>query len=212
MLNKKYKIKELYYTLQGEGTQTGRAAVFLRFTGCNLWTGLEKDRKNAICQFCDTDFVGMDGENGGKYTADELVSRILEIWPDSSTRPFVVATGGEPMLQLDDFLLRQMHNKDIELAIETNGTIPLIEGIDWVCVSPKAGSDLKVHKGHELKLVHPQRNLSPEDFEKMDFEHFYLQPMDGQHLRENIAICIEYCKLHPQWKLSLQSHKMIGLP
>lgn len=184
----------------------------MRFTGCNLWTGLEKDREKAICQFCDTDFVGMDGENGGKYTARELVARILSLWPDDEIRPFVVATGGEPILQLDAHLLEEMHKKGIELAIETNGTIPLIDGIDWVCVSPKAGSKLVVSKGNELKLVHPQTHLSPETFADMDFEHFYLQPMDGSQLKENIAACIEYCQKHPQWKLSLQSHKLIGLP
>jgi len=211
-LSDTYKVKELYYTLQGEGAQTGRAAVFLRFTGCNLWTGLEKDREKAICQFCDTDFVGMDGENGGKYTADELVALILRNWPDSDTRPFVVATGGEPMLQLDEHLLEEMHDKDIELAIETNGTISLIEGLDWVCVSPKAGAELKVRKGHELKLVHPQKHLDPQTFVDMDFEHFYLQPMDGDQIQENIAACIDYCRRHPKWKLSMQSHKLIGLP
>lgn len=211
-LSATYKIKELYYTLQGEGAQTGRAAVFLRFTGCNLWTGLEKDREKAICQFCDTDFVGMDGENGGKYTADELVDLILQNWPDADTMPFVVATGGEPMLQLDEHLLDKMHQSDIQLAIETNGTISLIEGIDWVCVSPKAGADLKVNKGHELKLVHPQERLNPKMFENMDFDHFYLQPMDGNQIQENITACIDYCRRHPKWKLSLQSHKLIGLP
>lgn len=186
--------------------------MFLRFTGCNLWTGLEKDREKAICQFCDTDFVGIDGKNGGKYTADELVALILQNWPDSDTFPFVVATGGEPMLQLDEPLLDKMHQNNIELAIETNGTIPLIEGLDWVCVSPKAGAELKVSKGHELKLVYPQAHLDPQAFVDMDFEHFYLQPMDGDQIQENIAACIDYCRRHPKWRLSLQSHKLIGLP
>ena len=208
-----YKIKELYYTLQGEGAHTGRPAVFCRFSGCNLWSGREQDRAQAICQFCDTDFRGTDGENGGTFTADELVSKILSLWPvHPSARPvFVVCTGGEPLLQLDQHLTEIMHTAGIEIAIETNGTLPAPTGIDWICMSPKANTEIVLTKGHELKLVYPQQGIDPKDFEGMKFEHYFIQPMDGPEISGNIQLAIEYCQHHPHWKLSLQSHKLIGL-
>lgn len=216
MAEKKYTVKEIYYTLQGEGGQAGRAAIFLRFSGCNLWTGREADRHKAICQFCDTDFVGTDGENGGKYTADELVEKLKSIWiihnDGISKDSWVVCTGGEPALQLDPPLIEAMHRAGLQIAIETNGTIALPDGIDWVCVSPKAGSELLVKKGTELKLVYPQIHFDPVSFTAMDFEHFFLQPMDGPNLEKNIALTIDYIKKHPKWRLSLQTHKLIGIP
>lgn len=206
-----YKIKEIYYTIQGEGFHTGRAAVFCRMSGCNLWTGLEKDRDNAICKFCDTDFWGMDGSNGGKYTADELAIKIKSLWPDADTPVFVVITGGEPALQIDDELVSTFHQLEIEIAIETNGTLALPEGIDWICVSPKANAEIFVTKGHELKLVYPQIENSPRDFIDLDFDHFYLQPLDDQHQESNIKQCVEFIHAHPKWKLSLQTHKILGI-
>lgn len=208
-----YKVKEIYYTLQGEGAHSGRPAVFLRFTGCNLWTGREQDRENAVCQFCDTDFIGMDGENGGKYSAQELVVKCLTLWPAGSfVRPYIVCTGGEPALQLDKELIDEFHFMNCIVAIESNGTIELPEGIDWICISPKMGSELIVKEGNELKLVYPQQGQDPEQFLSLNFEHFYLQPMDSIDLDVNIAATIEYCKNHPAWNLSLQSHKILHIP
>lgn len=209
-----YKVKEIYYTLQGEGAQTGRAAVFCRFTGCNLWTGREEDRHKAICQFCDTDFWGTDGLNGAHYpTAASLAEKVKSLWPDNvAGKPYVVCTGGEPMLQMDEDLVSAFHAQGIEVAIETNGTIAVLDSIDWICVSPKAGSTLVQLHGNELKLVYPQTGAEPHLYEALDFEHFYLQPMDSPQQAENIAATVEYCKANPQWRLSVQTHKLVGIP
>ncbi|WP_151704617.1 7-carboxy-7-deazaguanine synthase [Nitrincola alkalilacustris] len=208
-----YSVKEMFYTLQGEGAQSGRAAVFCRFTGCNLWSGREQDRDSSVCKFCDTDFIGTDGQNGGKFeTAKALASRIRSFWPaDEKGQPYVVCTGGEPALQLDDELVEALHQEGFEIAIETNGTRPLPTGIDWICVSPKADAELLITQGHELKLVYPQRENRPEQFQSLDFEHFYLQPLDSPEQATNTVACIRYCMDHPQWKLSLQTHKIIGI-
>lgn len=208
-----YLIKEIYYTLQGEGAHAGRPAVFCRFSGCNLWSGREEDRSTAVCTFCDTDFRGTDGPGGGRFQAAELAQRICEAWPAAQpVPPFVVCTGGEPLLQLDNELIAVFHQYGIQVAIETNGTLPVPKGVDWICVSPKAGSTLVQISGHELKLVYPQTDALPDRFEEMAFEHFYLQPMDGPFLEENIQKTIAYCLSHPTWSLSLQTHKMIGIP
>ena len=209
-----YKVKEIFYTLQGEGGQSGRPAVFCRFTGCNLWTGREKDRDKAICQFCDTDFIGMDGLNGGKYkTAEELAKKVKSVWGNAAMgKPFVVCTGGEPALQLDKNIINAFHTEGLEISIETNGTVELPEGIDWICMSPKANTDLVVLKGHELKLVYPQKGAEPERFTHLNFDNFYLQPMDGIFQKENIQLTVEYCLKNPQWKLSLQTHKILNIP
>jgi 7-carboxy-7-deazaguanine synthase len=209
-----YKIKEIFYTLQGEGGHAGRPAVFCRFTGCNLWTGREKDRAKAICQFCDTDFVGMDGENGGKYkTAADVAAKVSAVWGDPSVgKPYVVCTGGEPALQLDDALVEAFHKVGFEVAIETNGTLPLAKGIDWVCVSPKAGAELNILRGSELKLVFPQKDAEPELFAHLDFDYFYLQPMDGPLQAINTQLTLDFCLQNPQWRLSLQTHKILQIP
>ncbi len=207
----KYSIKEIYYTLQGEGAQSGRPAIFCRFAGCNLWSGREIDRKTAICQFCDTDFWGTDGENGGKYSLEELVSILEKVWPTDQKHHFVVFTGGEPALQLDDQLVHRLNQSGFQIAIETNGTLPLPQNIDWVCVSPKAHTEWVVKAGDELKLVFPQEGLTPEEFSQWDFKHFYLQPLHDSNIHDHTQKCIEYCLQYPQWKLSLQSHKLIGL-
>ncbi|MBS1789684.1 MAG: 7-carboxy-7-deazaguanine synthase [Acidobacteria bacterium] len=211
-----YAVKEIYYTLQGEGAQTGRAAVFCRFAGCNLWSGREKDRASAICQFCDTDFIGTDGPAGGKFSsAQELGHAVASIWAPSHSinhRPYVVCTGGEPLLQLDEKLVSVFHDRGFEVAIETNGTRLPPPGIDWICVSPKAGAELLLCSGNELKLVYPQAGADPENFQHLNFQHFYLQPMDGPERDANTKLAIEYCLLHPQWRLSLQTHKLLGLP
>lgn len=210
---KRYKVKEIYYTLQGEGAQAGRPAVFCRFTGCNLWSGREEDRSTAICQFCDTDFVGTDGLNGGRYMAAELARKVRSLWPDvPGGQPYVVCTGGEPLLQLDEPLVEAFHQEGIEVAIETNGTLLPPPGIDWICMSPKAGSEWALRSGHELKLVFPQPGAEPELFAGWDFDHFYLQPMDGPLRELNTRLAIEYCLQHPQWRLSVQTHKYIGIP
>lgn len=203
----------MYYTLQGEGYHSGRPAVFCRFAGCNLWSGLEKDRANAICKFCDTNFWGMDGPNGGKYTADQLASqiRLLANVSEDSASVFVVCTGGEPALQMDNTLIEVFHAHHIEVAIETNGTLELPDGIDWICVSPKADTEIIIKQGHELKLVFPQMENSPDQYESLQFDHFYLQPLDNPQLPKNIRSTIDYCLQHPGWKLSLQTHKMIGI-
>jgi 7-carboxy-7-deazaguanine synthase len=211
-----YAVKELFFTLQGEGAQTGRAAVFCRFAGCNLWSGREEDREGAVCAFCDTDFVGTDGPGGGRFsTPEELVERILDTWPRNGSlrsRPFVVFTGGEPTLQLDERVLEVLSSQGFESAIETNGTRPVPSGLDWVCVSPKAGAELVVRRGDELKLVYPQPALSPERLEYLDFTHLFLQPMDGPNLAENVEKTAAYCMAHPQWRLSIQTHKVVGIP
>ncbi len=210
-----YSVKEIFYTLQGEGAQAGRPAVFIRFAGCNLWSGLERDRATAQCTFCDTDFVGTDGQNGGKYKCDELVNIAVDLWPqDDMTESYIIFTGGEPCLQLDKALIEALHEKGFELAIETNGTLAVPEGIDWICVSPKTIAPLVQAQGDELKLVYPQQHLSPATFEDLPFAHFYLQPMDVEdtaHLQHNIQASVSYCLQHPQWQLSLQTHKIIGI-
>ncbi len=208
-----YKIKEIYYTLQGEGAQTGRAAVFCRFTGCNLWSGREEDRAKAICQFCDTDFWGTDGLNGGRYSAEELAEKVFSLWDaHGKGKPYVVCTGGEPLLQLDAKMVAAFHAKGLEVAIETNGTIEVPEGVDWVCVSPKANTEIIVMKGSELKLVFPQQNAEPERFSHFSFEHFFLQPMDSAEREANTQKSIKYCLENPQWRLSLQTHKLLNIP
>ena len=208
-----YSVKEIFYTLQGEGANAGRPAVFCRFAGCNLWSGREEDRATAVCKFCDTDFVGTDGTKGGKYpTAEELAMTIELHWPTQDRkRRFVVLTGGEPMLQIDDALVQSLHARGFEIAVETNGTVKATSGIDWVCVSPKAGAELVVTQGQELKLVYPQLDALPENFAHLDFENFYLQPMDGPERLANSKAAIEYCQQNPQWNLSTQTHKMLGI-
>jgi len=209
-----YAVKEIFYTLQGEGANTGRAAVFCRFAGCNLWTGREQDRAEAICQFCDTDFVGTDGPGGARFASPEdLAVAVAAAWPAGSRhRRFVVCTGGEPLLQIDAPLLEALHQQGFEIAVETNGTRPLPSGIDWACVSPKAGAPLVVHAGDELKLVFPQPDADPAQFEKLEFTHWFLQPMDGPELEANTAAALQYCLAHPRWRLSLQTHKLLGIP
>jgi 7-carboxy-7-deazaguanine synthase (Cx14CxxC type) len=209
-----YSVKEIYYTLQGEGAQTGRAAVFLRFAGCNLWTGLERDRGQAVCQFCDTDFIGTDGPNGGKFAdADGLACAAKAQWPDTAMGiPYVVCTGGEPLLQLDAAAVAALKAQGFEIGIETNGTLLPPAGIDWICVSPKADAEQKLAQGDELKLVYPQEKALPERFAGQDFRHFFLQPKDDQDRAANTAAAIAYCLAHPQWRLSLQTHKMLGIP
>jgi 7-carboxy-7-deazaguanine synthase (Cx14CxxC type) len=207
-----YSIKEIFYTLQGEGFYAGRPAVFIRFAGCNLWTGLEKHRSNAICKFCDTDFVGTDGLNGGKYETEEIISIIYSLWPDHSIKPFVVCTGGEPALQMDQKFVNDLHAANCFISIETNGTIMLPNGIDWVCVSPKSTTTLVVTSGDELKMVYPQVDVSPESYAHLDFKRFSLQAMDGPEIKQNIQLTLAYCKAHPQWNLSLQTHKILNIP
>jgi 7-carboxy-7-deazaguanine synthase len=208
-----YSVKEIFYTLQGEGANAGRPAVFCRFAGCNLWSGREEDRATAVCKFCDTDFVGTDGTKGGKYpNAIELTNCIESHWPtQDKKRRFVVLTGGEPMLQIDDALVTSLHERGFEIAVETNGTVQVTAGIDWICVSPKAGSEIVVMQGHELKLVYPQLDALPERFENLDFENFYLQPMDGPDRLANSRAAIEYCQKNPRWNLSTQTHKMLDI-
>lgn len=215
-----YSVKEIFATLQGEGAQAGRAAVFCRFAGCNLWSGREEDRSSAICQFCDTDFVGTDGIGGGKFASpEELAQTIENAWIDTMrTRRYryVVMTGGEPLLQLDEPLIKALHAKQFEIAIETNGTITVPKGIDWVCLSPKAGAELVVKQAHEIKLVVPQAEHQPiesvlQRFEAMDFRHRYIQAMDGPNLSDNMAFAVQLCQKHPLWRLSVQTHKLIGI-
>lgn len=210
-----YSVKEIFYTLQGEGAQTGRAAVFCRFSGCNLWTGREEDRAHAICQFCDTDFIGTDGQGGGKFkTAKALAQAVADAWPHDkmlNAKPLVVCTGGEPLLQLDAPLITAFHEQGFEIAVETNGTQAAPPGLDWICVSPKAGAELVQISGDELKLVYPQSDAEPERYAGLSFQHFFLQPMDSPTQAENIAAATRYCMAHPQWRLSLQTHKIIGI-
>ena len=213
-----YSVKEIFFTLQGEGANAGRPAVFLRFAGCNLWTGREQDRGKAVCRFCDTDFFGTDGAGGGKFrTSGELAEAVRLTWPEdtvsesSGLQPFVVCTGGEPLLQLDGPLVDALHAAGFEIAVETNGTIPAVSGIDWLCVSPKADAPLVQRSGDELKLVYPQHRGAPERYAGLDFQHFLLQPMDGPELSRNTALAEAYCLTHPQWRLSRQLHKLAGL-
>lgn len=208
-----YSVKEIFKTLQGEGRQVGRAAVFCRFSGCNLWSGRERDRAQAICTFCDTDFVGMAGLNGGRYaTPAVLASAIEEVWSGGMARRLCVLTGGEPLLQVDAPLIDALHSRGFEIAVETNGTVAIPAPVDWLCVSPKAGSTLRLLEGDELKLVFPQAGIDPTDFEALPFDHFLLQPKDGPDVEGNIAAAIEYCLRNPQWRLSVQTHKQLGIP
>jgi 7-carboxy-7-deazaguanine synthase len=210
-----YAVKEIFLTLQGEGAQAGRRAVFLRFAGCNLWTGREEDRASAICQFCDTDFVGMDGENGGRYEAGELAAKVSALWGEGREHRYLVLTGGEPMLQVDDALVDALHKQSFEIAIESNGTIPVHPGIDWVCISPKAGSKVVQRAGNELKLVWPQRGSDVGSLESWTFDHYLIQPMDSgsSHANEaNRKAAIQLVSDRPKWRLSLQNHKLLGLP
>ena len=207
-----YSVKEIYLTIQGEGFHSGKHAVFCRFSGCNLWNGREKDRKKAICNFCDTDFVGTDGINGSKYpNAELLANEIDKVWDKDINEKFVVFTGGEPLLQLDKSLVDLLHKKKFKVAIETNGTILPPENIDWICVSPKQGADFNLKYGNELKLVYPQKGLEPKNFKHLDFDHFFLQPMDGKDLQRNILQSVSYCIENPLWRLSLQTHKIMGI-
>jgi 7-carboxy-7-deazaguanine synthase len=210
-----YAVKEIFYTLQGEGAQTGRPAVFCRFAGCNLWSGREEDRARAVCQFCDTDFMGTDGVGGGRFeTPDALAMAVATTWPhpDQRSKPFVVCTGGEPLLQLDQPLVDAFHRGGFEIAIETNGTQAASPDIDWICVSPKAKAELKLRSGHELKLVFPQVGAPPEMYAQLDFQHFFLQPMDGRDREANTSLALRYCLAHPRWRLSLQTHKLLNIP
>jgi 7-carboxy-7-deazaguanine synthase (Cx14CxxC type) len=211
-----YAVKEIFYTLQGEGVNAGRPAVFCRFSGCNLWTGRESDRATATCSFCDTDFVGLNGPGGGRFgDANALAIAVRQTWPASTgetARPLVVCTGGEPLLQLDAAAVDALHSVGFEVAIETNGTQQLVPGIDWICVSPKADATVVVERGNELKLVFPQPQALPERFEHLQFDHFFLQPMDGPDRAENTQLAVRYCLDHPQWRLSLQTHKLLGIP
>jgi 7-carboxy-7-deazaguanine synthase len=211
-----YFVKEIFYTLQGEGAHSGRAAVFCRFSGCNLWSGKEEDRTKAVCKFCDTDFSGTDGPGGGKFQSPlALAEAVRDKFPVPNTtqgRPLIVCTGGEPLLQMDRDLVAAFHDLGFEVAIETNGTLLPPAGLDWICVSPKAGTELKLRSGDELKLVFPQEGIEPEEFESLDFRYFYLQPKDGPEIKKNTQLAVRYCLAHPRWRLSLQMHKLIGIP
>ncbi len=210
-----YAVKEIFYTLQGEGANAGRPAVFCRFAGCNLWSGREEDRHDAVCRFCDTDFVGTNGIGGGKFSSPSALARaVSEAWGPltEAERRFVVCTGGEPLLQLDRPLLDALHQEGFEVAVETNGTLPPPEGIDWLCVSPKAGAPPVIEAGDELKLVFPQEGAEPERFTHLRFRHFFLQPMDGPRREANTEVALQYCLSHPRWRLSLQTHKLLGIP
>jgi len=212
---KRYAVKEMYYTLQGEGAQTGRAAVFLRFSGCNLWTGRQEDRgrgPGGCSAWCDTDFVGTDGPGGGRYEAGELAAAVVATWRGDGGAPLVVCTGGEPLLQLDPPLIAALHGAGFAIAIETNGTRPIPDGIDWVCVSPKAGAPLVVGGGDELKLVYPQPEIPPASVAHLAFRHFFLQPLDGPDAAASTRACLDYCLAHPQWRISLQTHKLLQIP
>ena len=206
-----FSIKEIYYTIQGEGFHSGRPAVFCRFSGCNLWSGREEDRHKAICQFCDTDFWGTDGENGGKYSTKELISKIRSLFPKDAPNPFVVCTGGEPALQLNQELVVGLQAVGFEVAIETNGTHEIPESVDWVCVSPKANTEIIIKEGDELKIVIPQKGIDPKDFENLNFSHFYVQAMESPLWKENTEYAVEYVMQHPKWKLSVQTHKYLGV-
>ena len=208
-----YSIKEIYFTLQGEGFYTGRPAVFIRFSGCNLWTGLEKDREKAICFWCDTDFFGNNGPNGGRYSAKEIADIIVSLWPYSKVdKPYIICTGGEPLLQVDEAFISSIKKVGFEIGLETNGTISPPEGIDWICVSPKANSKLKLKTGNELKFIYPQKDLNPKDHEYLAFDHFFIQPLDNKDQDNNILISKQFIKMNPLWKLSIQTHKVLGIP
>jgi len=208
-----YKIKEIYFTLQGEGFHTGRSSIFIRFSGCNLWSGNEKDRDKAICNWCDTDFVGTDGPNGGKYSVNQIQDTLLKLWPNNNLdKPYVICTGGEPLLQLDNKLIKGIHDIGFEIGLETNGSLLPPPGIDWVCVSPKANTNLILKKGNELKFVYPQNKINPKKYEKLNFDYFFIQPMDGINQKENIKKSKKFIMKNPQWGLSLQTHKIIGIP
>ncbi len=208
-----YKVKEIFLTRQGEGYHAGRKSVFVRFSGCNLWSGLEKDRNKAICNWCDTDFIGTNGLNGGNYSLNNIVKTVCELWPENiNEKPFVVCTGGEPLLQLDQFFVDEIHKSGFEIAIETNGTCLPPDKIDWICVSPKKNTDLILKNGDELKFVYPQLGFEPQQFEEFSFNHFFIQPMDGNNYNKNEKISKEFIKKNPRWKLSLQTHKILGFP
>jgi len=206
-----YRIKEIYFTQQGEGSNTGRDFVFVRFSGCNLWSGKEKNRKSAICQFCDTDFYGTDGINGGVYSAKQLIEKIKSLWVSRDDNIAVVLTGGEPLLQVNDELVSALKQEQIYIALETNGTLDAPDKIDWICMSPKANTEIKLKKGNEIKVIFPQESLDPEKFSLFDFSEFYLQPMDSNKYQENLNATITYCQKNPKWKLSLQTHKILGI-
>ena len=208
-----YSVKEIFYTLQGEGAQAGMPAVFCRFAGCNLWSGRESDREQAVCRFCDTDFVGTDGDGGGRFAdASQLADAVRSHWPVAHGPGLCVLTGGEPLLQVDRALVDALHERAMRVAVETNGSLPAPPGIDWICVSPKAGTALALRKGDELKLVYPQAGAEPPAFEQLEFGHFFLQPMDGPERVRNTSLAIAYCLQHPKWRLSLQTHKITGIP
>lgn len=206
-----YRIKEIYFTRQGEGSNTGRNFVFVRFSGCNLWSGKEKNRKSAICQFCDTDFYGTDGINGGVYSAKQLIEKIKSLWVSRDDNIAVVLTGGEPLLQVNDELVAALKQEQIYIAVETNGTLDAPDHIDWICMSPKANTEIKLKKGNEIKIIFPQESLDPEKFSLFDFSEYYLQPMDSNKYQENLNATITYCQKNPKWKLSLQTHKILGI-
>jgi 7-carboxy-7-deazaguanine synthase (Cx14CxxC type) len=207
-----YSVKEIHLTIQGEGAHAGRTAVFCRFAGCNLWSGREADRRSAVCNFCDTDFLGTDGAGGGQFaSARDLAAALARCWPANARRPFVVFTGGEPLLQLDDALVRAVRELGFYTAVETNGTKRAPDGLDWICVSPKPGVEMAQRVGDELKLVYPQPGVDPAAYADLDFRHFFLQPMDGPHLAANSAAAVDYCRRHPQWRISVQLHKLLGV-
>ena len=206
-----YRIKEIYFTQQGEGSNTGRDFVFVRFSGCNLWSGKEKNRKSAICQFCDTDFYGTDGINGGIYSATQLIEKIKSLWVSKDDNIAVVLTGGEPLLQVNDELVAALKQEQIYIAVETNGTLDAPDHIDWICMSPKANTEIKLKKGNEIKVIFPQESLDLEKFSLFEFSEFYLQPMDSNEYQENLNATITYCQKNPKWKLSLQTHKILGI-
>jgi len=206
-----YRIKEIFFTQQGEGKNTGKDFIFVRFSGCNLWSGKEKNRASAICSFCDTDFYGTDGINGGKYQAKELIEKIKSLWISADNQIRVVLTGGEPLLQVDKVLISALKKQNIYIAVETNGTLEAPDGIDWICMSPKANTEIKLRKGSEVKVVYPQKNLNPDNFNVLDFKNFYIQPMDSENYEDNVSQSVKYCMQNPNWKLSLQTHKILGI-
>ena len=207
----KYRIKEIFFTQQGEGKNTGKDFIFVRFSGCNLWSGQEKHRASAICKFCDTDFYGTDGINGGKYQAKEIIEKIKSLWISADSQIRVVLTGGEPLLQVDKGLISALKKENIYIAVETNGTLEAPDGIDWICMSPKANTEIKLKKGSEVKVVYPQKNLNPDNFNVLDFKNFYIQPMDSENYEDNVSQSVKYCMQNPSWKLSLQTHKILGI-
>ena len=207
----KYRIKEIFFTQQGEGKNTGKDFIFVRFSGCNLWSGQEKHRASAICKFCDTDFYGTDGINGGKYQAKELIKKIKSLWISADSQIRVVLTGGEPLLQVDKGLINALKTENIYIAVETNGTLEAPDGIDWICMSPKANTEIKLRKGSEVKVVYPQKNLNPDNFNVLDFKNFYIQPMDSENYEDNVSQSVKFCMQNPNWKLSLQTHKILGI-